>query len=689
MITKSGRFVVLLLALVFAATGMSQDRAHAANPVKKVYEVTWAAEDLSTPEKWVQSSYFNNPQYKETRFEVYWPGTPIPPGGPRETSFYMVYREDGLYMFFQANEWENDAAGQLKNSDFEFFVTPGEGDLPYHQMIVPANGGPIQYYEWQTEYRDNRPLKGSVRVNSAQIPTGWGTVVVIPWENVYDHLPLEGGNWQFNLIRWSPSDGQSWGGHVHQPGKFNLLHFQGPTAEQRTTIQKYVLSRAWNSFQTKAAELTEYWSVNPATKDIQFYNRVVQPLIAKGMGQGAPMSQLATLPQAATDELFRHVNDWMELRYNVEDARQKYTKKLLLDGDSPVTTASLSPGQPNGTNGWYVSPVTVELNATDPTTGVTESVYSLNNGGTWQPYTGPIVLDQDGAYTIQYRSTDWAGHTEAAKSVSVRIDRTAPTGSIAYSTTAPTSGPVVATLTPSEPVTITNNGGSSQYTFEANGSFTFEFVDAAGNVGSRTATVTNIATKSTGVPGKPVLSSDQRHDTGILDGSYTVSMNMWYGNNGRTYKLFENDVLIDTKTLTDNAPNAQSTVTSVTYKMNGTYRYYAELTNAYGTTKSDVLTVQVTDATPAKAVLSNDNWDRDGSFKITMNLWWGTNGDTYRLYENGVLIDTQTLTSGSPNAQSAVTAISGRPVGTYTYRGELVNYAGATSTDVMTVVVSK
>ena len=38
-------------------------------------------------------------------------------------------------------------------------------------------------------------------------------------------------------------------------------------------------------------------------------------------------------------------------------------------------------------------------------------------------------------------------------------------------------------------VTITNNGGSANYTFTENGNFTFTFTDAYGNTGSAIATV--------------------------------------------------------------------------------------------------------------------------------------------------------------------------------------------------------
>jgi hypothetical protein len=41
----------------------------------------------------------------------------------------------------------------------------------------------------------------------------------------------------------------------------------------------------------------------------------------------------------------------------------------------------------------------------------------------------------------------------------------------------------------SEVLTISNNAWLANYTFTGNGSFIFNFVDAAGNTGSSTATV--------------------------------------------------------------------------------------------------------------------------------------------------------------------------------------------------------
>nr|WP_260866382.1 DUF5689 domain-containing protein [Paenibacillus xylanexedens] len=197
------------------------------------------------------------------------------------------------------------------------------------------------------------------------------------------------------------------------------------------------------------------------------------------------------------------------------------------------------------------------------------------------------------------------------------------------------------------------------------------------------------STPAEGAPGKPVLSSDNGYASGLSDGSYTVSMNLWWGENATEYKLYENGVLVDTQKLTAVSPSAQFAKTAITGKGNGTYTYVAELINAKGATRSDELTVNIAHAAPGKAVLSQNNWDGDGEYTVTMNLWWGTNATEYRLYENDVLIDTQSLTAATPSAQMAKTDLSGRANGTYTYRAELVNAAGVTSTETITVQVSK
>ena len=96
----------------------------------------------------------------------------------------------------------------------------------------------------------------------------------------------------------------------------------------------------------------------------------------------------------------------------------------------PVTTASFDPPEPNGDNGWYVSNVTVKLNATD-NTGVIATYYRIN-GGEWKTYDSPFVISEDGMHTIEYYSYDYVGNIEDVKSSTIYIDKIPPETSLEY-----------------------------------------------------------------------------------------------------------------------------------------------------------------------------------------------------------------------------------------------------------------
>lgn len=344
------------------------------------------------------------------------------------------------------------------------------------------------------------------------------------------------------------------------------------------------------------------------------------------------------------------------------------------------------------------------LGETDPVAGLMTPYWVKleKRGETISGYISPDGIDWRLLSSAVYPGMDkvYAGlATEAAKEPNLienynasRFSQvglaTAPQATIVYSSTEPTEGSVTATLVTEQPVTVTNNGGSSSYTFYWNGSFTFEFVDAAGRRGTATAAVDHIRSASSGLPGKPVLANSQGHAHGLRDGHYEVRMNMWWGHNGAIYKLYENDVLIDTQYMADRSPAAQSAVTEATYRPNGTYRYVAELTNAFGTTRSEPHTVTVSQAAPGEPVLSVVRSGVQGDYEVRMNMWWGTNGTLYRLYENGTLLHTGTLEAATPGAQSAAAAVRGRAAGTYTYTAELENAAGITASKPVTITVS-
>lgn len=112
--------------------------------------------------------------------------------------------------------------------------------------------------------------------------------------------------------------------------------------------------------------------------------------------------------------------------------------------------------------------------------------------------------------------------------------------------------------------------------------------------------------KASGVPGKPTIT----HDNWDNDGDYVITSNMWYGNNATCYILYEKRgktgtyKLAETGTLTDDSPNAQSISINIEGKtVPGTYWYYIDVRNKYGSTTSDEISVTVGGANTSKLVI--------------------------------------------------------------------------------------
>lgn len=194
---------------------------------------------------------------------------------------------------------------------------------------------------------------------------------------------------------------------------------------------------------------------------------------------------------------------------------------------------------------------------------------------------------------------------------------------------------------------------------------------------------------ATAAPARGVLSHDNGHDTGLLDGDFTLTMNLWWGQNATKLRVFENGVLVKTVPLTFGGTSAQSAQIAVTGKTNGSYVYSGELVNSRGVTAVKPVTLTVKDAAPGTPVLSADNWDGDGSYTLTADMWWGTNATSYRLYEDGMLISEGDMVANSPAAQRVTVPVADRAVGKHTYRVEFVNAAGSTQSKTLTVAVKR
>lgn len=190
--------------------------------------------------------------------------------------------------------------------------------------------------------------------------------------------------------------------------------------------------------------------------------------------------------------------------------------------------------------------------------------------------------------------------------------------------------------------------------------------------------------KATGVPASMLIS----HDNWDNDGNYTISGSIWYGNNATRYVLYEKKgktgtyKAVATGTLEDGTPDVQSLSIEITGKtVPGTYWYYVDLMNKYGTTSTDEISVNVGGANTSKIVVDTIDEDEvvnqhimsQGTYTYTINYGESDNYE-FQVISSNTSVVQASIVNGN---QLKLEAVSGGRTGikiTETKSGEVRNF---------------
>lgn len=350
------------LTLLFVS-GLLAGFVHATAPEeikdKKIYEVPYVTNPPFGVLAWSQSDFFKDPKHRDSRFVDYNSDsakglildatverdvTKDAAAAERATTFAMAYNEKGWYLYIEGEEpliaklldTLVDPKSPAMGEGYEIFFTPGMSGVPYYQIMTRTfkNEDP-SFVDWGMASRHYRSLKTFVKVESLPLENGSGTFVFIPWESLYEWVPLNGETWRFSIIRWRPfgkAGGVTWGGKVHETGNFGLVRFQPAPPEVKTAAERRLLRYAWFKFLAEARTQTAFWS-DPKLGDLNFYDEVLKPevetLTKAGEVLGDPDQWNAeTLKQGAP-----LLNDWMEFKYKVSELRSAYLLNKLFAGN--------------------------------------------------------------------------------------------------------------------------------------------------------------------------------------------------------------------------------------------------------------------------------------------------------------------------------------------------------------------
>ena len=133
------------------------------------------------------------------------------------------------------------------------------------------------------------------------------------------------------------------------------------------------------------------------------------------------------------------------------------------DSNAPVTTD-------NYEDLWHRVDFQINLTATDDLSGVTETYYKINGGSvnTVSAHGQPFMTKESANNTLEYWSVDAAGHEEAHKTLkSIKLDKTAPKGSVIINNEDNTTASTAVTLT----LSANDTSGATQMRFSDNGTY--------------------------------------------------------------------------------------------------------------------------------------------------------------------------------------------------------------------------
>jgi len=101
---------------------------------------------------------------------------------------------------------------------------------------------------------------------------------------------------------------------------------------------------------------------------------------------------------------------------------------VTYDAVAPTTSAAVTAGT-LGSNGWYTTDATVAITPADATSGVASMSYCVDQVNACVPstaYTVPVVISTEATNYIRYTSTDHASNIQTTQSLTVNVDKTAP-----------------------------------------------------------------------------------------------------------------------------------------------------------------------------------------------------------------------------------------------------------------------
>lgn len=261
------------------------------------------------------------------------------------TTLQIAADEWGLHIvqtFYDARARQFES-GELDAGSYECYIAPGENQ-PYSCILCyPKKDAPPFIMDTAYDAPGHRRLKPtdprSVKSGVKFLDDAVRCYVALSWDSFADHVPVDGGEWDFESVFWGPIP-SAWNGEkgIHARSSWGKLRFELGEAA-RTKILRAQLYKAANFYRSEkkpggtagnyAQEgCFEHWS-DPVLGDVEFYNAVLKPLVAE-LDAAADRVNTSMTDDDVREIAEKYLSRFREIRFEVSRLRADYIRNRLL-----------------------------------------------------------------------------------------------------------------------------------------------------------------------------------------------------------------------------------------------------------------------------------------------------------------------------------------------------------------------
>ena len=234
-------------------------------------------------------------------------------------------------------------SGELDAGSYESYIAPGENQ-PYTCFLCHPRKDDeafVMNTTYESEGQRRTDPRNPLQLRNETVFTDDAVIsyCAFPWTTFADHVPADGGEWDFESIFWGPVP-SAWNGtkSIHGRGSWGKLRFELGEAGRVKILRAQLFKAVKNYKAEKTAKGTfaasaqegifDHWN-DDAVGDVDFYNRDLKPLVEELDAVAARVK--VGMPDEDVKEIAeKYLPKFRDIRSIVSRLRVRYLREQAL-----------------------------------------------------------------------------------------------------------------------------------------------------------------------------------------------------------------------------------------------------------------------------------------------------------------------------------------------------------------------